>query len=601
MRERAIVHAPGLGGRFANDQRAAASDRRVIWTRLAVLLEEHWPVVAVLLLYAGSALVVPTLAPVAIGDDWVYIRSVEILLRQHELKILDLAVVTLVFQVAWGALFAALFGLTFGVLRVSTVVLVGLGGLACYGLCRELGVARGRSALGAAAYLFNPLAYVLGFTFMTDAPFTALLVIATFFYTRGLRPDAPRVRMVLAGSVVAALAFLVRQQGALIPLAVVLYLIASHRLRLNRAGVALALQVAAFPALTTILYYLWLRFIHGVPLQQESFFTSLREAGWGGTWQLTGWLTFIAAMYLGLFALPLALATVPRLPFLIRTTPSTGWVLVCLWEALLVAGVVIHAQPGNWPASLRMPYIPQYLNPWQLGPPDILGGRPLLFADPAVLDWVTGVCLAASLLFALILARQVRADSGPDRAGAGLVFAVGLWQLAGLLPPSYHFRTWAVSMDRYLLPLVPIAAALGLWALRDVWLPLPLAWLALAALALFAVAGTHDLLVFQQATWGLAAEANRLGVPNTKLDAGAAWDGYYLWEYSDANHIPPQTPAGRPWWTDLFAPATDSSYVVATVPLPGYTVVQERDYSAWLLPGPAPLYLLHRQNTPKPA
>ena len=48
--------------------------------------------------------------PVAIGDDWVYARSVEILIRQHELRILDLSVVTLVFQVVWGAFFATIFG-----------------------------------------------------------------------------------------------------------------------------------------------------------------------------------------------------------------------------------------------------------------------------------------------------------------------------------------------------------------------------------------------------------------------------------------------------------------------------------------------------------
>jgi 4-amino-4-deoxy-L-arabinose transferase-like glycosyltransferase len=560
------------------------------------------PALAIPLLFAATAFVVPTMAPVAEGDDWVYARSVEILLRQHQLKILDLSVVTLVFQVFWGGLFAEIFGLGFGALRLSTVAIMGLSGIACYGLCRELGVSRGRSALGVAAYLFHPLAYVLAFTFMTDPHFTALLVIATYCYVHGLRPAERRSWSILAGSGVAALAFLVRQQGALIPLAVVVYLIASRRLRPNRDGVGLVLRAAAVPAAATLLYYLWIMRVNGVPRQQESFLESMRQAGWPGTWELIRWLTFIAALYLGFFTLPIALASVVRLPRLARGIPPAGVVLFCAWEAIVVGGVALFAQPGRWPAGTRMPYIPQYVGPSGLGPPDVRGSRPWLFSDRRLLDWLTAACAAASLLLVLALVRRLRTPATPDRAAAGLVLTIGLWQAVGVLPPSYHFRTWAVSMDRYLLPLLPFAICLGLWALRDVWLPLPLAWAAVAALALFSVAGTRDFLVFQEATWQIARDANARGIPNTKLDAGAAWDGYHLWEYSNAHHIPPRTPAetpgGRPWWTNLFAPATDSSYAVATAPLEGYDVVNQVEYSSWLMRHPTYLYLLRRQDVP---
>ena len=124
------------------------------------------PPVALLLVvgaYLASALVVPTGVDALVGDDWVYVRSVETLLREGRLHVLDLAVVTLVLQTFWGALFAALLGPGFGVLRVSTVVVTALAGAAVYGTCRGLGADRGWSALGAAAYLFNPLLYVLAF------------------------------------------------------------------------------------------------------------------------------------------------------------------------------------------------------------------------------------------------------------------------------------------------------------------------------------------------------------------------------------------------------------------------------------------------------
>ena len=59
-------------------------------------------VIGVLACFALTPLLVPMLVPAAVGDDWVYARSVEILLREGRLHILDLSVVTLLFQVAWG-------------------------------------------------------------------------------------------------------------------------------------------------------------------------------------------------------------------------------------------------------------------------------------------------------------------------------------------------------------------------------------------------------------------------------------------------------------------------------------------------------------------
>src|SRR5579862_3856512 len=88
----------------------------------------------VLVAYAATAFVVPTMANVAVTDDWVYYRTVETLVVQHELHIHAMSSAALVFQAAWGGLFAWVFGLNFGVLRISTLVIVGISGLAVYGL-----------------------------------------------------------------------------------------------------------------------------------------------------------------------------------------------------------------------------------------------------------------------------------------------------------------------------------------------------------------------------------------------------------------------------------------------------------------------------------
>ena len=211
----------GLARHFKCTDTETATFRR--WaTHQLQKLKPHWPIILVLALFAATAFVVPTLTPVATTDDWGYTRSVEILYHDHELTVFPVVAATAVFQIGWGTLFAILFGMTLGVMRVATLVMVSLGALALYALLRELGVNRGRSALGTAAYLFNPLTFILSYTFMTDPYFTSLLIGSSYFYIRGLRPDKPDTRAILIGSFIAACAFLTRQQGALIPFAVVI-------------------------------------------------------------------------------------------------------------------------------------------------------------------------------------------------------------------------------------------------------------------------------------------------------------------------------------------------------------------------------------------
>jgi 4-amino-4-deoxy-L-arabinose transferase-like glycosyltransferase len=572
--------------------------------------------------------IVPTLAPVATTDDWAYTRSAQILLAEGRLTIFPVVAATAVFQIVWGALFGFLFSPTFGVFRLSTVVITALGALALYGLCRELGVSPRRGALGVAAYLFNPLVFVLAFTFMTDAHFAALLVISTWLYVRSLQnvslEDAgasvpvgmplslwqrawhrvllPRDatedvddRLILAGSIVAGLAFLTRQQGALIVPGVLMFLLLTRRLGWDRRSLVLLVQLIAPVLLVIAGYYLWLRFGNKIPGVQTSFFREAVQEGWSGTWWLVRRLTVVELMYLGFFTLPIAAAALPVTRRLVDSVPKRGWLLFALWQAVLLVGVT-----ALWTRGAYMPYFAQFFGGAGLGPPDVLGSRPVLIGLQRR-TVLTVVCLVASLILALIAARGLGAPRSRERSRAALVLSIGAWQVIGVLPPSYHYIGWAAgSLDRYLLPLAPLAIALALWSLRGVRIALPLAWMVAIGLALFAVAGTRDYLVFMRAVWATAEQAVARGVPLDRLDAGSAWDGYYLYEYGLENQIRSRTPKGGPWWVYFYALATDSAYVVSSKPRPGYFVVMERTYSSWLLPEQPSLYLLRRWGMPWP-
>jgi hypothetical protein len=563
--------------------------------RLPRVVRDHQALLIVLAAFAMSALVVPTWTNIPSNDDWVYSRSVELLVRGHQLRVLDLSVATLVFQIVWGGLFASVLGMSFVALRISTLVLVGLSAWALYGLCRELGVGHSASALGAATYLFNPLGFALSFTFMTDPHFTSLVVIATFLYVKGLRPGPHAARFMLAGSAAASCAFLVRQGGALVPAAVVLTLILTWRSRTGRQGLAMAARAVALPVATVIAYYLWLKYVNGIPALQENFLAVWKAAGWNGTKLQVRRLSFIGLMYIGFFTLPIALGALGRPARLLRVPSRLTWALLAGWVAVVVVGLV------HWRYKTQFPYLPQFVSRRGVGPDDILLARPPIL-DRADQHVLTGLIAVAAIGTGVAVCRGLGRRAAPP-VGVVLVLCVALAQALSVLPPSFVFINWysegylTPGTDRYFLPLLPLSICLALWGLRDVRLALPVAWVGLGLMATISVAGTRDSLVFQRTIWDTAEGLVRSGVPPTQIDGGAPWDGYHLWEYSVAKQVPVQTP-GVAWWLYVFAPASDSTYVVAGAPLDGYDLVRTVPYSSWLQTKPTELYLQHRRPPP---
>ena len=93
---------------------------------------------------------------------------------------------TLIGQVLW-ALFCLPGGFSFLALRLS-VLTAGLAGvLGLYGLCRHLVPGTACATLAALTLAFNPIYFGLSCTFMTDVPFTVLLILSILGLLRGAR------------------------------------------------------------------------------------------------------------------------------------------------------------------------------------------------------------------------------------------------------------------------------------------------------------------------------------------------------------------------------------------------------------------------------
>ena len=574
-----------------------APHEQVLW--LAALLRRHWTMSTLLAFYVASTFAVPTLAPVPVSDDWIYARVVQTLLTQHVLRIPDISVTTLVFQAFWGGLFSSILGMTYGALRVSTIALVLAGSVALYLLQLEMGVNPKRSGGGVAAYLFNPLYYVLGFTFMTDPHFTSLLVITTYLYIRGIRRNAHSNRAIIAASLIASLAFLVRQQGALIPLGFATYLLSAGQLPFRWSSIKTLARVGAAPALTAVTYFAWLKYVNGIPQWQQGYLQYVSDAGLPATILLLFELAFIAVVYVGLFVLPLGLASFRSSVPGIRTWRKRDRLVFCMW-ALLVGFALFVVLP----LGMTMPFVPHFLTTAGLGPSDLIKNRAPLFSHQALVA-VTVLCGISSLIFISRLTSSRDFSAPSNRSAAGVLISIALWQLAGTVPASFAFRNWYVdghiapSLDRYFLPLLPLAICLFSWSTRDLTMQAPVVWLSIGVFAVYSIAGTRDSLALQQATWKLDQRANQLGVLNIQLDGGAAWDGEHLYDFSQQHHSQDQQRPSDPsrWWIDIWSPAIDSSYVVSTNPMAHFQVVQSITYTSWLRHDSHDLYLLQRLPT----
>ena len=116
-----------------------------------------------------------------------------------------------------GALFCAVFGFSFAVLRASTLVLAAVGCTALYALLRELGRRPAVSLLASLTLAASPTFFLLSASFMTDVPFAAVVILALYAFVSGLQRASPSQWWL--GAALSIAAFLVRPLGIALPVA----------------------------------------------------------------------------------------------------------------------------------------------------------------------------------------------------------------------------------------------------------------------------------------------------------------------------------------------------------------------------------------------
>lgn len=520
-----------------------------------------------------------------VEDDWDYAKEVFNFLQTGTFQRLEVTQATVFFPAMWGAFWSKLFGFSFATLRVSTLMLA-LGALLFfYGLLGELDFDLPRRVIGTLAFMVTPAFVYLAFSFMTDIFLLFGILGALFFYVRAWR--SRRWMLAFAASLFAALGFLARQVGILIPVAFAIFLLLERK-HARREMIRWMLAGTLVPLIVVAIYLLWSRFGGG--------------ANWADSARtLTGTLRFWfqfdtpgifvqryakAASTLGIYLLPLWLAAIAAL-----ASTQRAWRAFTRWQKFLIGAITLGSVIALVRAGARGEWFP-YLT-------DILtraGFRPYLafFAEGAsihrteiistpvaavltITAGALGICLSA------LIVGRLRAHMSPELSMIYLTTAI-------LALASLTFFTY---FERYLVPLIPGLIILILDATRRAPFSMPAGALGIFIVAFISIALMRDYFAWNDLRWSVGRALLARGVAVEQLDGGYEWNGWHLYdasvEYIRTHNL---EMAIDPWKYLL-----DPAYMIAFQPAPNYHVVQEFVFATPLrASGTDRIFLLQRET-----
>jgi hypothetical protein len=551
---------------------------------------------AIVVLWGLMAIVVNPVGDFPLDDDWAFGLPVKWLVETGRLRFTDEGAMTLVTQVFWGALFASIAGFSFTVLRVSTLVIATLGLAASYLVGREVGLPRLLAMVVTGLFVVNPIFITVSHTFLTDAHFWSLTMLAVFLLLRGVRRG--HAVSYWAGWATILAATMVRQLGLAVPIGLVIALALkdgfsrSWLVRVVLPTVALFAVVVAYPKVvqatigTSTTYArtqnsLGIVFFDLMHLRLGALKPFLYSVGCG-------------LMHLGWWMLPL-LVLLPSFPI---GNDRPGKVvlppLIAVGSAALVTALL-------WATGGLMPVgsLGCILVDLGTGPRTMVGETP----HAPLLFWVavTAVSAFGAALLVLALASIAR------RSLAQLLSTRNhrsLWLPAFLIivgtaywVPFGYYGPW---FDRYLLLEMSL---LGLLIAGETTRsagrglrPSAPRLAAAAALALvylgFGLVSAHDYLAWNRARWAAGRSLMKArDISPTDISGGYEFDKYFYWQnrlggtYGTAFGVPGVHSSGR----EVGRPPR---HVLAFSELPQFTLVRRLPVDRWMLLSPGHVDIL---------
>jgi len=528
-------------------------------SNILIRIQAQKGILSLLVLWVLSLFVVNICGEFALIDDWAYAKSVRDFSEYGVFKIYDRIAITFISNLVWGGLFTKLFGFSFFVLRISTVV---AGGILIYTFYRWLGLLTENQKLKlfcTALLAFNPLFYVLSTTFMTDIFFLMNACISLYFFTAYLK--AENLKLLCWAFFFTIIAALSRQVGMVIPVAFLLVSFGKnipmkHRLYTS-GGVFISIC-------SLILYYLLLDSHKSTPSHYTMHPNELLH-------QMLGLNKEIVLRWLFYFYTTVVSISVLLLPFglyvLSQKKVKTKKALLIFFSCLVGFGLI-----GLF-RETTFPFNGQIINDYGIGGYFFYDAysrvNQMSFDLP---DWfnVALISISVGVLIYLISEQfqSIRQKLKSSRLNQFIALAAILYY------PCFGF---VYVFDRYLLfhiiLLIPLLILLFNDSLQNTRRSYS-AYAVLAVFSVFTIIGTKDYFEYNRTkTKALNELTENQNILPQHIDGGMefnAWHGYEK-DFFKGN-------VSKDWWC-----IKEDDYLISIdKEVEGFTLYKEYPYSSWL-------------------
>lgn len=192
-------------------------------------------------------LIVNPLGEFPLNDDWSYTKSVLILNDTGHYQPGDWGAMTLFTHLIWGFSYCKLFGFSFFILRLSTLISSLIGTCILFNLIYDSTNNKLIAYTGSLSLLFHPLYFNLSNTYMTDVNFTTLILVGCHFAYNFLKTK--KNIWLLPFALVSIAVVLTRQYGIILPTSLFLITVLKYKTSLLSVAVTLGIIILSITVL----------------------------------------------------------------------------------------------------------------------------------------------------------------------------------------------------------------------------------------------------------------------------------------------------------------------------------------------------------------
>lgn len=536
------------------------------------LIKHSW--LTVIILFILAEVIINPIGEFPLNDDWAYSKTVKTYINSGNVKFSDWQSVPLIPQLISGIIFSNLFGFSFTVLRIISILSIILIIIVFDIILKDFDVKPAFRFILLLILTFNPLTLSLSNTFLPDV-FTVLLTLAAFlFMEKFLRHfNTGNLILFIFFSICATLN---RPTGIILPVIFGIIYFISQSINLKNCVIGFVPAILNIAAL--ILFELIAEKLIELPanynLQLNHLFYVITHPTFE-TFKAYSYYFITSTICLGLFILPLSISNIKYHYHQIHDS-LTGKLLGICYFLIILLKVIFS---GN-----IFPFVGNMFYHLGVGPVILTGFNTDDIQNLSILWQIIWIALnfiggiSFYCAFVSIINKTIKVKNIESNFISYFFFLLLILYLAPIC--------FIYANDRYLLFLLPfflLTYVLSFdFKIKKIWF-----CLIFIPILYFSVAGTHDYLNINKARWKATDYLTKdLNISPSEIDGGFEFNGWYLCgsKNYDASH------KGRWWWIE------NDTYIITPIPIDGYTIESEYEFSSWISFQFNKIYVLKRNN-----